>query len=263
MMFNAEEILNATKDAVADAAYYIKSEVGKVSDNDIEEKELNSLVSYVDKTAEEMLVESLGTILPEAGFITEEETEDIKDKKLTWIIDPLDGTTNYLNQIPHFSVSVALRYEDEVVMGLVHEVMGDEQFYAAKGQGSFMNGRPIKVSGKSGLDQVLIATGFPYTNQYNVDASIDRLKSFLMKSRGMRRMGSAALDLSYVAIGRLGVYYEGSLNAWDLAAGALIVEEAGGKVSDYKGGRDFLESGEIIASAPQFYDQVMDILQRH
>jgi myo-inositol-1(or 4)-monophosphatase len=263
MMFNPEEILSTTKKAVAEAADYIKSEVGKVSDHDIEEKELNSLVSYVDKTAEEMLVKSLGAILPEAGFITEEETEDIKDRKLTWIIDPLDGTTNYLHQIPHFCVSVALRYESEVVIGLVHEVMGDEQFYAVKGKGAYMNERSIKVSNKSGLDQVLVATGFPYTNQYNVDASFERLKSFLLQSRGMRRMGSAALDLSYVAIGRLGVYYEGSLNAWDLAAGALIVEEAGGKVSDYAGNRGFLESGEIIASAPQFYNQVMEILQQH
>lgn len=262
MMFNPEKILKSTQKAVSDAAAYIKSEVGQVSDHDVEEKELNSLVSYVDKTAEEMLVKSLGSILPEAGFITEEETQDIKDRKLTWIIDPLDGTTNYLHQIPHFSVSVALRYESDVVMGLVHEVMGDEQFYAVKGKGAFMNDRPIKVSNKSGLDQVLVATGFPYNNHYNVDASFDRLKSFLMKSRGMRRMGSAALDLSYVAIGRLGVYYEGSLNAWDLAAGALIVEEAGGKVSDYAGNNSFLKSGEIIASAPQFYDEVMEILQQ-
>jgi myo-inositol-1(or 4)-monophosphatase len=262
MMFNPEDILNATKAAVAEAAAYIKSEVGKVSDHDIEEKELNSLVSYVDKTAEDMLVRSLGAILPEAGFITEEETEDIEDRPLTWIIDPLDGTTNYLHQIPHFCVSVALSNGNEVIMGFVHEVMGDEQFYALKGKGAFMNDQPIRVNDKSGLDQVLVATGFPYTNDYNVDASFNRLKSFLLQSRGMRRMGSAALDLSYVAIGRLGVYYEGSLNAWDLAAGALIVQEAGGKVSDYKGGNGYLNSGEIVASAPQFYDKVMDILQR-
>ena len=262
MMFNPSEILKETRKAVSDASIYIKSEVGKVSDGDVEEKEMNSLVSYVDKTAENMLVKSLGSILPESGFITEEETEDIKDRRFTWIIDPLDGTTNYLHQIPHFSVSVALRYENEIVMGLVHEVMGDEQFYATKGGGAYMNGRPIHVSNKEGLDQVLVATGFPYTNDYNVDASFNRLKSFLMRSRGMRRMGSAALDLSYVAIGRLGVYYEGSLNAWDLAAGALIVKEAGGTVSDYKGNNSFLDSGEIIASAPQFYDQVLEILQQ-
>ncbi len=261
-MFNQNDILEKAQKAVSEAANYIKSEVGKVTDRDVEEKELNSLVSYVDKKAEELLVEKLGNILPGAGFITEEETEDIKNRKFTWIIDPLDGTTNYLHQIPHFSVSVALSCEQEIIMGLVHEVMGDEQFYATKGGGAFMNGIPINVSRKRGLDQVLVATGFPYTNDYNVDVSFDRLKSFLLKSRGMRRMGSAALDLSYVAIGRLGVYYEGSLNAWDLAAGALIVQEAGGKVSDYKGNNSFLETGEIIASAPQFYDQVLEILQQ-
>jgi myo-inositol-1(or 4)-monophosphatase len=261
-MCDVQKILEPTRKAVADAASYIKLEVGKVSETDIEEKELNSLVSYVDKTAEDMLVKSLGSILPEAGFITEEETEDIKDKKFTWIIDPLDGTTNYLHQIPHFSVSVALSDEKGVIMGLVHEVMRDEQFYAVKGGGAYMNGHSIHVSKKSGLDQVLVATGFPYNNDYDVDASFNRLKSFLLKSRGMRRMGSAALDLSYVAIGRLGAYYEGSLNAWDLAAGALIVQEAGGKVSDYHGKDSFLEKGEIVATAPQFYEDVMKILQR-
>ena len=216
----------------------------------------------MDKTAEEMLVKSLGSILPGAGFITEEETEDIVDREFTWIIDPLDGTTNYLHQIPHFGVSVALKYQDSVIMGLVHDVMGDEQFYAVKGQGAFMNGQRINVSVKRGLDQVLVATGFPYNNDYNVDASFNVLRSFLMHSRGMRRMGSAALDLSYVAIGRIGVYYEGSLNAWDIAAGALIVQEAGGKISDLSGGNAYLEKGEVVASPPQFYNDVMKILQQ-
>ena len=260
MMYKIEELLFHTKQAVEEVASYIKEQIGKVSKDDVEEKELNSLVSYVDKNAEEMLVEKLSKILPDAGFVTEEETVTIIDREWTWIIDPLDGTTNFLYSIPHFCISVALQQKDEVKIGVVHGLPNDEQFYAAKGKGAFMNEHPIKVSSMNDISQVLVATGFPYRNDYNVDRSFAILKNFLTKTRGIRRLGSAALDLAYVAIGRLGAYYESYLNKWDLAAGALIVEEAGGIVSDFEKGDQFLEKGEIIASAPQFYEEISSIL---
>lgn len=263
MMYSHETLSEPVKKIVSDVASYIKSEVGRVRDIDIEEKELNSLVSYVDKTAEKKLVEALSALIPESGFITEEDTKDIVGREWTWVIDPLDGTTNYLHQIPHFSISVALQKEGVTTLGLVHEVMGDEQFFAYLDKGATVNNQPIHVVNTKKLDQILVATGFPYNNDYDIETSFEILKAFLLKTRGMRRMGSAALDLSYVAAGRLGAYYEGSLNKWDLAAGALIVTEAGGSVSDYSGESGYLESGQIIACAPQFYNEIIEILKLH
>ena len=263
MMYNDLNIVNQIKEAVNDASLYIKAEVGKVSEVDIEEKELNSLVSYVDKNAEKRLVDNLGKILPNAGFITEEETQDIYGREWTWVIDPLDGTTNYLHQIPHFSVSVALQHNGESVIGVVQEVIRNEQFSAIKNKGAFLNGIPIRVTDKAQLDHVLIATGFPYNNDYDINKSFEILKTFLLKSRGMRRLGSAALDLCYVAVGRLGAYYESTLNKWDLAAGALIVQEAGGIVTDFEGKDKYLETGYIVASAPQFHMEIIELLKSH
>ena len=260
MMYNDPKLITALKMAVNEAAFYIKDELEKVTDSDVEEKDMNSLVTYVDKNAEKLLVARLSQILPEAGFITEEETEDITNREWTWIIDPLDGTTNYLHQIPYFSVSVALQQGKESVIGVVHEVMRGEQFFAVKGKGAFLNEKPISISKKEKLNQVLIATGFPYSNNYDIDKYFEILKTFLLKTRGMRRLGSAALDLSYVAVGRLGAYYESTLNMWDIAAGALIVQEAGGIVSDFRGSDTFLSNGQILATAPQFYDEILQLL---
>ena len=260
-MYNLNTILEKARVIVAETSSYIGKEMLLVSYDDVEEKELNSLVSYVDKNAEKQLVENLGKLLPEAGFVTEEDTIDEKGKAWTWIIDPLDGTTNFLHQIPHFCVSVALMHNDELVLGIVHDVIRGEQFYAIKGQGAFMNGKSISVSKYNSIDKVLVATGFPYRNDYDVEASFAILKEFLIKTRGIRRLGSAALDLCYVAIGRIGGYYEGMLNAWDIAAGALIVQEAGGKVSNFSGKDTFLWEGEILASAAQFHQPFLSIIQ--
>lgn len=254
--------LTETRKAVTLAAAYIKREIVKVTSSDIEEKELNSLVSHVDKGAERILVEELSKILPEAGFLTEEDTIVDSQKPYMWIIDPLDGTTNSLMGVPHFAVSVALAHEGELLIGVVHEVNSDEQFYASNGGGAFLNENPIQVSQRTEFRDILIATGFPYSNDYDTDKLFGHLKEWLMNTRGVRRMGSAALDLAYVACGRFGAYYESMLNPWDVAAGTLIVREAGGKVSDYNGGEKGYNGKETIAAAPQFYETVKDILNR-
>jgi len=239
---------------VKEVGQFLKQELGKVSAEAIETKSLNSLVSYVDKTAEEHLVHGLRALIPDSTFLTEEETVEQKDGEFQWIIDPLDGTTNFLHQLPFFSISVALRHHGETVLGIVLEVNRDECFYAWKGGGAFVNDKKISVSDSKTLGDSLIATGFPYYDYERAEPFMKTLDFFMNSTRGIRRFGSAALDLAYVACGRFDAFYEYSLNAWDVAGGAFIVKEAGGIVEDFKGGADYLFGKEIIAVNPNIRD---------
>lgn len=259
-MKESDQLLEEVLAVIRFTSKFIKSQVDQVSIDDIEEKELNSLVSYVDKKAEKLLVEGLDLLLPECGFITEEDTIDHTDKDYTWIIDPLDGTTNFLNKVPHFAISVALQKNKETILGVVKEVNSDEEWTALKGKGAYLNEKKIEVSTKP-FHEILVATGFPYSNDHDYDAFLSILKHWLTHTRGLRRLGSAALDLCYVACGRYGAYYETTLNAWDVAAGALIAKEAGGIVSDFSKGNDYLFGGEILAASPKVYEAVLKIIQ--
>ena len=234
---------------------FIQQELGKVQEAAIEHKSLNSLVSYVDKTAEEQLVKGLSNLLPDAAFLTEEETVVQEEGRYRWIIDPLDGTTNFLHQLPFFSISVALQEAGKTIIGIVYEVNREECFYAWKNGGAFLNDRPIHTRNVDALSDSLIATGFPYYDYSRQDAFLEILRFFMLNTRGIRRFGSAALDLAYVACGRFDLFFEYSLHAWDVAAGAFLVQEAGGKVSDFSGGDDYLFGQEILAAAPGLYPE--------
>ncbi len=227
---------------------FIRQEMGQVAGQDIEEKSLNSLVSYVDKNAEVQLVEALEQLLPGSTFLTEEETVAKQSGAWQWIIDPLDGTTNFLFQLPVFSISVALQREGRSVAGIVYELNRQECFYAWLGGGAFLNGRPIQVSRRAPLGNTLLATGFPYYDYKRIGPYFQVLEYFMRHTRGIRRLGSAAVDLAYVACGRFDGFFEYSLNPWDVAAGAFIVQQAGGVVTDFKGEENYLGGGEIIAS---------------
>lgn len=242
---------------------FIKNEVHRVKANDIETKSLNSLVSYVDQQAEQKIVDRLMALLPEAGFIAEEGTASNEGQLLNWIIDPLDGTTNFLHSIPVFAVSIALKKEKEIILGVVYEINQDECFHAIKGGGAFLNAQEISVSSAEQLSDGLIATGFPYYDFKRMDGYFNTLRYFAENTRGIRRMGSAAVDLAYVACGRFDAFYEYSLHAWDVAAGALIVQEAGGTVSDFKGGNEWLFGKEIMATNPKVYSSVLSLLQKN
>ncbi len=255
-----QEVLLKVREVAKEASAYIKSQRGRVQMSDIEEKEMNSLVSYVDKNAESLIVERLQEIIPTAGFITEEETPDHIGEDFIWVIDPLDGTTNFLMDVPHYCVSIGLRNNKDTVLGVVREVNTDQEFYALRGNGAFFGEIPISVSKFERLDKVLLATGFPYTNHYNIAEHLDVLHHILARTRGLRRMGSAALDLCYTAMGRFGAYYESRLNPWDVAAGALIVQEAGGIVTDYSGEDGFWSGKEILACAPQFHQELLKMV---
>jgi myo-inositol-1(or 4)-monophosphatase len=241
-------LLPGVRAAVEKAADFIRLKAGTLHEEDIEIKSRNSLVSFVDKSAEQILVEGLRQLIPEAGFITEVETVSQQQSAFTWIIDPLDGTTNFLQNIPFYSVSVGLQHDDELVLGIVYDVEHREEYYAWKGGGAWCNGERIQVSSRKEIGDAVVATGFPYAAKDVLPQLTAVFDYFLKNGRGIRRLGSAALDLAYVACGRFDIYYETSLHAWDIAGGILLVKEAGGIVTDFHGGSAMLKSGNLISS---------------
>ncbi len=243
------------------AGKFIAGEAQGFDAKKIEVKSFNQLVSYVDKTAEEMLVKELSMLIPDAGFITEEATIKTQKKEWTWIIDPLDGTTNFMHGIPVYSVSVGLLHNEELVAGIVYEINRDEMFYAWQGSKAFMNGKEIRVAQNNSLSESLLATGFPYYDFEIMQQYLQALQVFMKDTRGMRRMGSAAVDLAYVACGRFDGFFEYGLNAWDVAGGALIVKQAGGIISDFNGKENFLFGKEIIAASPNVYAEFAGVIK--
>jgi myo-inositol-1(or 4)-monophosphatase len=258
------QIFQLVKNVIVEVGDWILEQQSLFSDSDIEFKGLNNLVSYVDKTAEEKLVNGLKTILPGSHFLTEEGTVAYdKDGEWEWVIDPLDGTTNFLHRIPLFCVSVGLRHHGEITLGIIYEPNRKEVFHAIKGHGSFLDNQPIKVSTSPDLASSLIATGFPHRNFEGMDAYIKALEYFFYHTRGLRRMGAAAVDLAYIACGRMDGFFELKLNPWDIAAGALIVTEAGGMISDFKGNDDYLFKSEFLAGNPGVYAEMKVVLARY
>ncbi len=248
-----KSILDQALVVAREASDFIHAQAGHVKEDDIITKSRNSLVSYVDQTAEEMIVKGLRSIIPEAGFITEEGTVTQQSSEYTWIIDPLDGTTNFLQQIPVYAVSIGLTFRDQLVLGIVSDIEQHEMFYAWKGGGAWCNGNPIRVSSRTLIADAVIATGFPYAARDVVPQLTTTFEYFLKNAKGIRRLGSAAIDLAYVACGRFDIYYETTLNPWDIAAGILLVTEAGGTVSDFSRRDRMLENGQVIAGPPQLH----------
>lgn len=236
---------------------FIKSERLKFSTESVEIKGKNDFVSYVDKTAEQKLVEGLALLLPESGFIAEEGTSSKKGEIYNWIIDPLDGTTNFIHGIPCFAISIALTKNNKLVLGVIYEINLDECFYAWEGSKAYLNEKEISVSKTQKLADSLIATGFPYYNYERQDEYMELFKHFMKNTRGLRRLGSAATDLAYVACGRFDGFYEYSLRAWDVAAGAFIVQQAGGTVTDFQGNENYIFGEEIVAGNKACFDEFL------
>jgi myo-inositol-1(or 4)-monophosphatase len=235
----------------------IREEVDKLQRSQIETKSIHNFVTYVDKTAEEQLVEKLQKLIPEAGFIVEENTIDKQGREYQWVVDPLDGTTNFIHGVPVFSISIALMHRDEVLLGVVYEINHDECFRAIKGGGAFLNGEPIKVSEAATLHESLLATGFPYYDYSRLQQYMELFTWCLRNSHGVRRLGSAAVDLAYVACGRFDGFFEYSLSPWDVAAGSLLVQEAGGRVTDFSGERNYIFGREITATNARISNELL------
>lgn len=255
-----EDVIQITKDV----GYFIRTELNNFDRSFIEYKGKNDLVSYVDKQSEKMLIKALHKVLPEAGFVSEEDTANhqLSDKEYHWVIDPLDGTTNFLHGLPIFAISIALMQNTEVVAGVVYEINRSECFYAWKDGGAYLDNAKIHVSRTDELSDSLLATGFPYYNFDQMRNYLDILNSFMQNTHGLRRLGSAAVDLAYVACGRFEGFFEYNLKPWDVAAGACIVQEAGGTVTNFSGGDDSIFKGEIVASG-LIQDQMLEAIQEH
>ena len=205
------------------------------------------IVTERDEEAEEVIREALLGAYPSYGMLGEEGGETPGEEDRRWIVDPLDGTTNYAHGLPIFAVSIALEKAGEVVVGVVHDPISEETFVAERGRGARLNGKPVSVSETDELVRALVVTGFPYDRE-EMPAAVDLFGRFSVRTQSMRRLGSAALDLCYVASGRLDAYYERGIRAWDVAAASLILQEAGGKITDYKGRPFQVEDGELVAS---------------
>lgn len=258
-----QQITKQVTEVAREAGDFIREERKNFDQDRIEYKGLNDLVSYVDKTAEQKIVAALQKILPEAGFITEEKTTTIVGERYNWIIDPLDGTTNFIHGLPVFSVSIALQDKDQLVAGVVYEVNQDECFYASVDTPAYLNGTEIKVSKAPTIADSLLATGFPYYD-FSKQAQYINLFTELMKScHGLRRMGSAAVDLVYTACGRFEAFYEYNLNAWDVAAGIVIVKQAGGDVVNFTGGDEVLNTRELLATNGKITAEMLTMIKKY
>lgn len=231
----------------------------------IEQKEgFNNLVSYVDKEAERRLVTGLGKIFPSGGFITEEGTvSQATQQEYTWIIDPLDGTTNFLHGLPVFSISIALAQKGKPILGVINDICRNDCYYAVRDDHAYCNDRTIHTSVATYLSESLLATGFPYYHFDKQAPYLEIIKAFLEKSHGVRRIGSAAIDMAYVACGRFEGFFEYNLNPWDVAAGGIIIEQAGGRVTDFKGGPNYLFGGELCASNSGIHAAMLETIQQH
>lgn len=258
MALSYKELTLATCEIARKAGQFMAEERKTFNDSKIESKGLHDLVSYVDKASEKQIIEQLSVLLPESGFIAEEGTTDKKGERFNWVIDPLDGTTNFIQGVPVYCVSIGLLDGDQLVAGVVYEVGRGECFYAWKDGGAYLNGELVHVSTRGDIHDALLATGFPYSDFSRMDEYIGFLKWTMTHARGVRRLGSAAADMAYVACGRFDAFWEYDLKPWDVAAGAVIVKEAGGTVTDYSGGDNYLFGKEIIASNGLLDQLLMD-----
>ncbi len=258
-----QNIVNQVIEVAKQAGDFIRQERKSFDPDKIEYKGLNDMVSYVDKNAERIIVEGLRKVLPEAGFITEEKTTTTVGERYNWIIDPLDGTTNFIHGVPAFSVSIALKEYDELVLGVVYEINQDECFSACKDEPAYLNGKEIRVSKNNTVATSLIATGFPYYDFTKQAAYIELFTELMKTSHGLRRIGSAAVDLAYTACGRFDSFYEYNLNAWDVAAGIVIVKQAGGDILNFKGGSEVLEARELLATNGKITGEMLTAIQKY
>lgn len=254
---NLEKITRQVCDLCREVGQFISKEGDSFSQKYVQYKGLHDLVSYVDQQAEQQLVAQLHQIIPEAGFIVEENKQLQKSAHLNWIIDPLDGTTNFIHGIPVYSISIALMDKEAIILGVVYEINRDECFYSWTEADAFLNGKPIVVSKTDQLEQSLLATGFPYADYSQLDPYMALFKELMETTRGIRRLGSAAVDLAYVACGRFDLFYEYGLNPWDVAAGAFLVKQAGGHITDFRGGSNCIFGREIVASNTCTHDEFL------
>ncbi|MGE4061784.1 MAG: inositol monophosphatase [Rhodospirillaceae bacterium] len=248
-------------EAARKAARALRRDFGEVEQLQVSNKGPSDFVSAADLKAEKTLRTELQKARPRFGFLMEETGEVAgEDGKHRWIIDPIDGTTNFLHGIPHFAISIALEMEGDVIAGLVYNPIVEEMYYAEKGKGAFLNERRLRVSARNRLSESVIATGIPFHGRPGHEPFLKQLGRVMHDVAGIRRMGTASLDLAYVAAGRCEGFWETGLQPWDIAAGVLLVREAGGFVTDFKGDKNVLASGNVVAANAKLHKQLLELV---
>ncbi len=254
-------MLNTAVKAARAAGNIIARHVDRIDDLNIESKARNDWVSEVDRAAEQEIIKIISRAYPEHGFLAEESGRHGNGDEYQWIIDPLDGTTNFLHGFPQYAVSIALKFRDHLDQAVIYDPFKQELFTASRGNGAAVNGRKIRVSGLRNLDSALLGTGIPFREHQDLDHYLETMRVMLPGTAGVRRAGSAALDLAYVAAGRLDGFWEYDLNAWDMAAGVLMIQEAGGIVTDLKGKADHMETGDVLAGGIKVHAEMLKRLK--
>jgi myo-inositol-1(or 4)-monophosphatase len=255
-----DPMLNVAIEAAREAGRFLKLSVGKVRNIEVKQGDERNLVSEIDRGAEERIISIIRRHYPSHSILAEESGGSLAPAEYRWIIDPLDGTTNFLHGVPIFSVSIGIERRGELIAGVVYDPNQDEMFTAEKGAGAFLNGRRLKVSSSSKLVESLLVTGFPYNITENPGNAVEHFVHFLMAARGVRRLGSAAMDLCYVAAGRFDGFWEVSLSPWDMAAGALCIAEAGGRITDMAGAPLNIYQKTVLASNGPIHDAMLAVL---
>lgn len=252
----SDEFLEVAVKAARLAGQIIVEHLGKISKKDINLKQASDFVTKVDRESEKIIIDTIKKHFPDHLFLAEESLKECGKETFRWIIDPLDGTTNYIHSYPAFSISIALEYGGEIIMGVILDPLRNELFWAEKGSGAYVNCSPLEVSQVT-LNESLIATGFPFRSKEMIDNYLNLFKNLFLKVSDLRRAGSAALDLAYLASGRCDGFFELGLSPWDIAAGSLLIKEAGGIVTDFGGGNDYIWTGNIVAGNPEVHKEIL------
>jgi len=256
-------MLNTAKLAAFEAGKILQQYFRKISLADIREKEKNDYLTFVDEQAEKKIIDTIQKQFPDHSILAEESGKQNKDSDYCWIIDPLDGTKNFINGIPVFAVSIALQIKNEIIVSIVLDVMQDDLYFAEKNKGAFLNESVIKVSDEATIEKSLLATGFPFKNKSILTPYMNCFKDIFYHCSGVRRMGAAAIDLAYVASGHFEAFWEVGLNPWDMAGGELLITEAGGKVTDFWNESNHLENSFILASNNKIHDFLLITISKH
>ncbi len=257
-----ESMIQLAIDTALEAGRFLKMNIGRVKQIERKHGQETNLVTELDRKAEAMIIEKIKRRFPHHNFLGEESGGQEKTSDYKWIIDPLDGTTNFTHGLLIFCVSIALEFKGELLVGVVYDPNLNELFTAEKGKGAQLNNKRIRVSSTTTLVESLVVTGFPYNIRSNPDNAIQHFTNFLMEAQAVRRLGSAALDLCYVAAGRFDGFWEVSLNPWDMAAGVLLVQEAGGKFTDFRGFPSTIYQKQLLTTNGLIHDQMVEVLRR-
>lgn len=254
---NKSEFLGTAFRAAMLAGECIIKNIGKISKDEIDTKQVSDFVTRVDREAESLIISTIRKKFPEHHFLAEETMHDADAAHFRWIIDPLDGTTNFIHSYPAFSVSIALQHKRETILGFIYDPLRNEIFSVEKSKGSYLNGNPVSISSNTEMQNSLIATGFPFRKKEIIDDYLSLFKRIFYKVSDIRRAGSAALDFANLACGRCDGFFEIGLSPWDIAAGSLLITEAGGIISDFGGGPDYLETGNVVAGVPDVHRELL------